>query len=54
MVGNIYLYFMSELGVDVTELRDAPNLLAFKIVDIFTSMIEKDHKESIIRLFYQE
>lgn len=51
MAGNIYLYFMSVLGNDATEPRDAPNLSAFRIVDIFTSVIEKDHKEQIIRLF---
>ena len=54
MAGNIYLYFMSELGEDATEPRDAPNLSAFRIVDMFTSVIEKDHKESIIRLFTRD
>ena len=57
MAGNIYLYFMSELselGEDATEPRDAPNLSAFRIVGMFTSVIEKDHKESIIRLFTRD
>ena len=54
MAGNIYLYFMSKLGEDATEPRDAPNLSAFRIVDMFASVIEKDHKESIIRLFTRD
>lgn len=35
MAGNIYLYIMGELGEDATEPRDAPNLSAFRIVDMF-------------------
>ena len=54
MAGNILLYFMSELGEVATEPRDAPNFSAFRIVDMFTSIIKKDHKESIIRVFTRD
>ena len=51
---HLFIYFMSELGEEHTEPRDAPNLSAFRIVDMFTSVIDKDHKESIIRLFTRD
>lgn len=54
MAGNIYLYLMSELGDEATEPKDAPNLSTLRLVDMFTSVIEKDHKDSIIKLFTRE
>ena len=54
MCSNIYLYFKTELGEDFTEPRDAPDLSRFRLVDMYTSIIEGDHKDSILRLFTKE
>ena len=53
MAGDIYLYFISKLGDDATEPRDAPNLSVFRMFDVFTSVVEKNQKEQIIQLFTQ-
>ena len=54
MCSNIYLYFKTELGEDFTEPRDAPDLSRFRLVEMYTSVIEEDHKDSILRLFTKE
>ncbi len=51
MCSNIYLYFKNELGEDFTEPSDAPDLSRFRLVDMYTSIIEKEHKDGILDLF---
>ena len=54
MAGNIYLYFMNELGDDATEPKDAPNLSIFRMINVFTSVVEEEQREQIIKLFIKE
>ena len=51
MCSNIYLYFKAELGEEFTEPTDAPDISRFRLVDMYTSIIDKDHKDSILNLF---
>ena len=54
MCSSIYLYFKTEMGEDFTEPVDAPDLSRFRLVDMYTSIIEKEHKENILHLFTKE
>lgn len=54
MCSNLYLLFRSKLGEDFTEPKDAPDLSQFRLVDMYTSIIEKEHKDNILRLFTTE
>jgi hypothetical protein len=54
MAGNIYLYFMDKLGDDATEPKDAPNLSMFRMVNVFTSVVEEEQREQIIKLHQGE
>ena len=51
MCGELYLYFSKSLGHELTEPVDAPNLPIFRLVDMFTSVTDSNHKDVIISLF---
>ena len=48
MCANIYLYFKIELQAGFTEPMDAPDLSKFRIVDMFTSVVDEGQKDGII------
>ena len=54
MCSNLYLYFRTKLDECFTEPKDAPDLARFSLVDVYTSVIEKEHKDSILHLFTTE
>lgn len=54
MCSTIYLYFKKELEDGITEPRDAPNLSRFRMVDMYTSIVTKEHRDSILELFTKE
>jgi len=47
----LYAYFQSGLGDGFTEPPDAPDLCRFRLVDMFTSRIDKSVKSQIIKYF---
>ena len=51
MCANIYLYFKSEMQAGFTEPMDAPDLSKFRIVDMFTSVVDEGQKDGIIQRF---
>lgn len=51
MCADIYLFLKHYLGSNFTEPNDAPNLPQFRLVDMFTSVTDAEHKTEIISLF---
>ena len=51
MCANIYLYFKIDLRAGFTEPMDAPDLSKFRIVDMFTSVVDEGQKDGIIQQF---
>jgi len=54
MCADIYLFFRSQLGERFTEHTDAPDLMEFRLVDMFTSATDPAHKDYIIQAFTKE
>ena len=50
---ELYMLFKSVLGVDFTEPPGAPDLPAFRLVDMYMSCTEEVVKEEIIKAFTQ-
>ena len=48
---DIFLSFKTELGENITEPIDAPDLSAFRLVDVFTSVTDQPQKDGIINAF---
>ena len=48
---DIYLYLKERLGPAFTYPHDAPDLPDFRLVDMFTSVTDSDHKSEILKLF---
>ena len=48
---NIYLYFKIEMQAGFTEPMDAPDLSKFRIVDMFTGVVDEGQKDGIIHQF---
>ena len=38
---DVFLYFKSQLGENITEPIDAPDLAKFRLVDVFTSVTDQ-------------
>ena len=51
MCADIYLYLKGFLGSASTIPTDAPDLPEFRVVEMFTSVTESDHKSKILQLF---
>ena len=51
MCADVYLFFRSQLGEQFTEPTDAPDITAFRLVDMFTSVTDPLHKDYIIHTF---
>ena len=51
---DVYLFFKGELGDNITEPTDAPNLSRFRLVDVFTSVTDQHQKDGIITAFTTE
>ena len=47
----IYIYLVKGLRCEVTEPIDAPNIPIYRLVDMFTSVTDQPHKETMISLF---
>ena len=48
---DVYLFFKADLGDDITEPKDAPELSRFRLVDVFTSVTDEPQKDRIIKAF---
>jgi hypothetical protein len=48
---DIYIYPSHGLGYECTEPIDAPNTPRSRLVDMYTSVTDKHHKDEIIDLF---
>lgn len=48
---QIYIY---TLGNDFTDSKDAPDISKFRLVDMFTSIVDAQHKDRILQLFTME
>ena len=51
MCANVYIYLSQSLGCELTEPIDAPDIPEYRLIDMFTSVTDSDHKELIISLF---
>lgn len=51
MCADIFLFFKLELDDDINEPKDAPDLAKFRLVDVFTSVIDQHQKDGIISAF---
>lgn len=51
MCADIYIYLSQRLGYEFTEPIDAPNIPRFRLVDMYTSVTDSQHKELMISLF---
>ena len=47
---DIYLYLKDHLGLAFTNPEDAPDIPEFRLVEMFTSVTESDHKSEILDL----
>ena len=54
LCANIFIYFQKGLGEEMTEPVDAPNLSEFRLVDMYTSVVEKSQRDVILDLFTWE
>ena len=45
------IYLSQSLGCELTEPIDAPDIPEYRLIDMFTSVTDSDHKELIISLF---
>ena len=52
-VGNIYSFMKSSLGNEAAEPIGAPDMVRFRLVDMFTACTEKNVKDTIIHNFVQ-
>ena len=48
---DIYLYLKDHLGLAFMNPEDAPDIPEFRLVEMFTSVTESDHKSEILDLF---
>ena len=51
MCAEVYIYLSQGLGYEITEPIDAPNIPMFRLIDMFTSVTDRLHKETIIAQF---
>ena len=49
---SVYLYLKTFLGAWLTSPHGAPDLPVFRVVDVYTSLIEHKVKDNIISQFY--
>ena len=54
LCADMYLYFKKELGGEFTEPRNAPDLAKFRMVEMFLSVTDPTHKNTIISMFTSE
>ena len=54
MCADIYLYLKDLLGSSFTHPEDAPDIPLFRLVEMFTSVTDADHKSKIIQLFKED
>ena len=54
LCANIYLYFKKQLAGKFTEPKNAPDLTKFRMVEMFLSVTDQKHKDSIISMFTRE
>lgn len=54
MCADIYLYLKDCLGSNFTQPEDAPDIPQFRLVEMFTSVTNADHKSKIIKLFKEK
>ena len=48
------MYFQKGLGESITDPVDAPNLSEFRLVDMYTSVVEQSQRDIILNLFTRE
>ncbi len=51
LCGDIYKYFRKELKEEFTEPVGVPDLVTFRMIEMFLSVTDPSHKDEIIRLF---
>lgn len=51
---DVFLYFKSQLGENITEPIDAPDLAKFRLVDVFTSVTDQSQKDGILDAFTRD
>ena len=51
---DIFMYFQKGLGESITDPVDAPNLSEFRLVDMYTSVVEQSQRDIILNLFTRE
>ena len=51
--GDLYLHFKSRLGASFLHPPDAPDKSKYRLVQVFHSLLEPDHKEKILAYFVQ-
>ena len=51
---DIFFYFKSQLGEDITEPVDAPDLAKFRLVDVFTNVTDQSQKDRILDAFTRD
>ncbi len=51
MCADIYIFLKYHLGSAFTIPEDAPDIPEFRLVDMFTSVTDSNHKSQILRLF---
>ena len=49
--GDIYMYLTQSLGHECIELVDVPNIPRFRLVDMYISVTDQHHKDSLIAMF---
>lgn len=54
LCADIYLYFKKELGCEFTEPRNALDISKFRMVEMFLSVTDPTHKDTIISMFTSE
>ena len=54
LCADIYIFFKKKLGVKFTEPEGASDLARFRLVDMFLSVTDSEHKDTILQLFTQE
>ena len=47
---DIFLFFKKEIGENITEPTESPDLAAFRLVDVFTSVTDSTQKEAFIHI----
>ena len=51
---DVFFYFKSQLGEDITEPVDAPDIAKFRLVDVFRSVTDQSLKDGIFDAFTRD